>query len=164
MHASNTRKKRKNPGKNPEISLHNQQAGWKFSEGRLLGDTARAWEIISSKRPARTREFKEIEVVLVTPSVSRKWHRLHFEDDTPTDVMTFPAAPLGSLVICPNIARKQKYLEQLELYEEVLTYIIHGLLHLAGRDDRTEADFLKMSQEQSRIRVCVLGNRAEKKQ
>jgi len=39
----------------------------------------------------------------------------------------------------------------LSLHDEVLTYILHGLLHLCGLDDLTQKDFNRMRREQSRL-------------
>lgn len=58
-------------------------------------------------------------------------------------------------MVCPEIAAKQRHLEKLTHHDEVLTYIIHGLLHLAGWDDLTDAQFSAMQKEQERILAAV---------
>jgi len=69
--------------------------------------------------------------------------------------MTFAADPLASIMICPEIARQQRHEEDLSIFDEVLTYTIHGLLHLTGMDDLSSAEFKRMKLEQKRIRLAV---------
>jgi probable rRNA maturation factor len=85
--------------------------------------------------------------------MSVRVHEEFFQDPHPTDVMTFMH---GELIICPAVAQKQKKLEGLSLEDELLTYIIHGLLHLCGWDDQTEKEFLSMRQEQTRLRNIII--------
>jgi probable rRNA maturation factor len=91
--------------------------------------------------------------VFVTPFVSARVHQEFFQDPSPTDVMTFMH---GELIICPAVAFKQKTMEGLSFEDEILTYIIHGLLHLCGWDDQTDQSFLAMQREQKRLRDKVL--------
>jgi len=111
--------------------------------------------MVACRRPARTRGYREIEVVMVTPAMSRQWHGAHFGDPTPTDVMTFPSPPLATVMVCPEIAEKQRHLEDLNFHDEILTYVIHGFLHLAGWNDLSDEEFSAMQKEQNRIRVAV---------
>ncbi len=92
---------------------------------------------------------------MVTPTESSRVHREFFNDPAATDVMTFNAEPMASIMICPEIARKQRQAESLSIYDEVLTYAIHGLLHLTGMDDQTRSEFKIMQTEQTRIRKAV---------
>jgi len=69
-------------------------------------------------------------------------------DPAPTDVITFDH---GEILVCPAVADKQRKAEGLSLHDEVLTYILHGLLHLCGLDDLTQKDFNLMRREQSRL-------------
>jgi len=100
-----------------------------------------------------------VEVNLVTSSVSARVHREFFQDPTPTDVMSFMH---GELIICPAVAAKQRHLENLSLSDELLTYIIHGLLHLCGWDDQTDQGFSAMQVEQTRIRQMLLSSKPKR--
>jgi probable rRNA maturation factor len=75
------------------------------------------------------------------------------EDPTPTDVITFHH---GEIFICPEIAEKQRKEEGLSLHEEVLTYIVHGLLHLTGMNDHSKKDFEAMKKRQTTIVTKIL--------
>ncbi|MEM6884487.1 MAG: rRNA maturation RNase YbeY [Verrucomicrobiota bacterium] len=138
----------------PKILLLNRQNSWKTSLPDLKRDIASAMVEVVKSHPFPST-IQEIEVLLVTPSESSNIHQEFFNDPNATDVMTFAADPLASIMICPEIARKQRHEEGLSIYEEVLTYAIHGLLHLTGLDDHSAADFKRMQAEQTRIRLLV---------
>jgi probable rRNA maturation factor len=80
-------------------------------------------------------------------------HAEFLDDPAPTDVISFEH---GELIVCPEVAEQQRHIENLSLAEEVLTYIIHGCLHLCGYDDHSDADFQRMRRKQTQIRNRVL--------
>ncbi|MEM1157308.1 MAG: rRNA maturation RNase YbeY [Verrucomicrobiota bacterium] len=138
----------------PKILLLNQQQKWKTSLPDLKRDTESALAEVIASHPFPA-SIQEIEILLVTPDESAAVHGEFFDDDSATDVMTFAADPLASIMICPEIARKQRHEERLTIYDEVLTYAIHGLLHLSGLDDHSSSDFQRMQAEQTRIRRAI---------
>lgn len=83
-------------------------------------------------------------------------HAAFLDDPAPTDVITFDH---GEILVCPAVAERQRKAEGLTLEDEVLTYILHGLLHLSGLDDHQERDFRRMRREQQRLldRVRKIG-------
>jgi len=95
----------------------------------------------------------ELDIVIVGPRESGRVHAEFLDDPTPTDVISFEH---GELIICPDVAEQQRHIEELSLEEEVLTYIIHGCLHLCGYDDHSDRDFHRMRREQTRIRKLIL--------
>jgi probable rRNA maturation factor len=74
-------------------------------------------------------------------------------DPTETDVITFP---YGEILVCPAVARDRVAEYGLKLEEEVLLYCLHGLLHLAGYDDKTPALAKEMANAQERLLKQVL--------
>lgn len=50
----------------------------------------------------------------------------------------------GEIFICPDVAKEQAKIFKTELSEELLRYVIHGILHIKGYDDRTVNQRLKM--------------------
>ena len=89
-----------------------------------------------------------IEVVLVDRATIARVHADFLGDPSDTDVITFP---YGEIVVCPAVARDQAPRFGLEVGHEVLLYALHGLLHLAGYDDRTEKEAQAMARIQRRI-------------
>lgn len=98
------------------------------------------------------RSLDAIEISFLTPAASGQVHADFLQDPAPTDVITFDH---GEILICPAVAERQRQAEGLSLEDEVLTYILHGLLHLCGLDDATERGFQRMRREQSRLLAQV---------
>lgn len=86
----------------------------------------------------------------------------HLQHAGPTDVITFDYrdpgrdALWGELLICPAVAVEQARDYGTSWESELLRYILHGILHLRGFDDRTAADRRVMKREEDRLlRVLV---------
>lgn len=71
-------------------------------------------------------------------------HADFMQDPTPTDVITFPGDPLfeaaGELCISAEYALAAAKTHRTSLNYEILLYLTHGWLHLAGLDDLTGPD------------------------
>ncbi len=90
------------------------------------------------------RNFLRVEVVFVDDSEILEMNRRYLGHDHVTDIITFPYhendEPLeGTLFCCaPQIRRQSEELD-VTFDTEVLRIVIHGLLHLIGYNDKTEA-------------------------
>lgn len=97
----------------------------------------------------------DLSVRFVDEATCRRLHADFFDDPTLTDVMTFPGDPeddyAGDLAICPAYAVESAPAHGLSLAEELTLYLIHGWLHLAGLDDRSEATVLAMRKAESTV-------------
>jgi probable rRNA maturation factor len=76
----------------------------------------------------------------------------------PTDVLTFEMdhdsrgrVTAGEIVVCVPEARRAARRLGTEAKHEALLYAIHGLLHLCGFDDRTDADYRIMHRKEDKI-------------
>lgn len=76
----------------------------------------------------------------------------------PTDVLTFelerdPRGRVisGEVVICATVAARVAKRGGHSAGHELLLYALHGLLHLSGFDDKTEAGFAKMHAKEDEI-------------
>jgi probable rRNA maturation factor len=132
------------------IHLHNQQKRHPIRLKKLQKFLEPLPTLLKKEWPA---DLIEVDVIFVTPSVSARVHQEFFHDPSATDVMTFQH---GEIIICPAIAQKQKKIEGLSFENELLTYIIHGVLHLCGWDDLNEPDFKAMQKKQSTLRQKLL--------
>lgn len=72
-------------------------------------------------------------------------HDEYMQDPTPTDVMSFEAEPedletgyLGDLIVCHDVAEAEAKERSHSGEDELIFYILHGLLHLLGYDDDTD--------------------------
>ncbi len=90
----------------------------------------------------------EINFILVSDKTIKKLHKDYLDDGSATDVITFqyppmrdsksagPDAPFGDVYISMDTARVQAKAVGHELHREIAFLMVHGLLHLAGHDDR----------------------------
>ena len=91
---------------------------------------------------------REVAVRIVAPNESRELNRRWRGKDRPTNVLSFPATelrvpragrsrqlmPLGDLVICAVVVRREAERDGVTLQAHWAHMIIHGALHLAGYD------------------------------
>jgi len=75
-----------------------------------------------------------------------------------TDVITFTyverpdGAPLqGEIFVCVDEARVQANRFGTSWQEELVRYILHGILHLQGHDDRRKTDRLRMKRRENQL-------------
>ena len=73
-----------------------------------------------------------LEVALVDDATSDRVHRDFMNIEGPTDVITFHH---GEIVIGAEVAQRQAAEYGEPLAREILRYLVHGLLHLAGHED-----------------------------
>ena len=97
----------------------------------------------------RTRLPLELGIVFVSPQESGRLHQTHLQDPSPADVLAFPH---GEIVVCPAVAASLCRGHGLTMREELLTYILHGILHLTGFRDSTPAGAATMRRMQNRLR------------
>jgi probable rRNA maturation factor len=89
-----------------------------------------------------------VEVALVDDETSDRVHRDFMNIEGPTDVITFHH---GEIVISAEVADRHATEYGEPLTREILRYLVHGLLHLAGYDDQEPEQREAMEQEQERI-------------
>lgn len=98
----------------------------------------------------------EIALVLTTDVHLAALHGEHLGDSSVTDVMTFPydtteGVISGDIIISVDRAIEQAIDEGWALENELLFIAIHGMLHLCGWNDRTDAERRAMHQRQHDI-------------
>lgn len=121
----------------PTIDLSDRQDVPVDADGliRLARDT-----LVGEGRPD-----VELSVSLVTEAEMAELHERYLDEPGPTDVLSFPLdddglsgggpAVLGDVVICPQVAGRQR-----EAEAEVRLLLVHGILHLLGHDHETDGD------------------------
>lgn len=115
----------------------------------------------------------EVGVVLTDDAGIRALNRQYLEHDYPTDVLSFGmqepteegpadfvlpeeegAAYIGDVAISLERAREQAATYGHDWAHEVEILLIHGLLHLVGYDDGTEADRERMAARQDALHLA----------
>lgn len=86
----------------------------------------------------------ELSIVFVSDSAIGKIHDDFMGDPNPTDVITFPAnramGSAGEIIVSVDHARSRAKELGEPFSRELSLYLVHGWLHLAGYDDRNDAD------------------------
>jgi len=93
-------------------------------------------------------ELREISVLIVSDGRMASLHRQFMNESGPTDVITFQH---GEIFISAETARRNAQRFGNALARELRLYVVHGLLHLHGFDDRDESNARKMEIVQRRI-------------
>jgi probable rRNA maturation factor len=135
----------------PRITVRNLQR--KVSVDAIdLGKFARkALELclqVPRKKETNLMQLPEISVLIVSDRKIASLHRQFMNESGPTDVITFQH---GEIFISAETARRNGRRFGNALARELRLYVIHGLLHLHGFDDRDEASARKMEIAQRRI-------------
>ena len=90
----------------------------------------------------------ELSIAFVDDATIAKIHEAFMGDPSPTDVITFPGDPsmdsAGEIIVSVDHACERASELGEPFHLELSLYLIHGWLHLAGYDDRSEPDRAKM--------------------
>jgi len=104
----------------------------------------------------------KINVVLVDSDTIRRYNRDFLQHDYPTDAISFPLEDRrnegyleGEVLVCTEIAKDRATEFGWTAEEELLLYIVHGMLHLIGFDDVTPEQQAVM-QEKERNYLATL--------
>ncbi len=100
---------------------------------------------------------ERISVSFTGPDAIRRLNAAHRSIDRPTDVLSypfdasFPHGPGGEVVICPKVVRRYAERDGRRLQERLRETVIHGVLHLMGHEDETDAGAAAMAERTARI-------------
>jgi probable rRNA maturation factor len=135
----------------PKITVQNLQRKISVNVGELEKFAGNALErCLQLQKRKRTdlRRLKAIAVWLISDQRMALLHRKFLGELGPTDVLTFQH---GEIFISVETARRHARAFGNSLMRELQLYIVHGLLHLHGFDDRTPADLMKIKNTQEKI-------------
>ena len=113
----------------------------KDEQSDLLIDKNSVIAIISFLVKALQIQADEVGIHLVSKEKMCALHEKYFADASPTDCMAFPIEKmpgyhiLGDVFVCPAVAINFANSNEIDVYEEVSRYLVHGLLHLIGYED-----------------------------
>jgi len=103
----------------------------------------------------------KMNVVLVDGDTIRQYNRDFLQHDYPTDTIAFPIEVRrgyleGEVLVCTEIAKDRAAEFGWTAEEELMLYIVHGLLHLTGFDDSTP-ELQTLMQEKEQYYLATLG-------
>ena len=159
----------RNPS-SPRISVRNLQRKIRINVGELENFAAMAVQrCVQLRKQKRTdlRSLPEVFIWLISDRRMALLHRQFLGKTGPTDVLTFQH---GEIFVSVETARRHARVfgeedarrgrrvhgERNPLTLELKLYIVHGLLHLHGFEDRTQAEARKMKTAQEKILRCAL--------
>jgi probable rRNA maturation factor len=88
-----------------------------------------------------------VDVLVVRDAPIRRLNRERLGHDFATDVLTFPMNEphlWGEIVVSAETAAREARARGLRADRELALYVVHGVLHLRGYDDRTPAASARM--------------------
>jgi probable rRNA maturation factor len=115
---------------------------------RLADSLAAVLALSGPDEEAILANLKLVEVSIVSDEAIAAVHGEFMDDPTPTDVITFHH---GEILISVDTATREAPAHGHALEEELLLYILHGLLHLNGYDDLTPPARDRMHRRQEEI-------------
>jgi len=135
----------------PDISVRNLQRKVPVNVVELQNFAAKAMRRclqLYKQNETDLRKLHEVFVWLISDRRMASLHRKFMHQTGPTDVLTFQH---GEIFISVETAKKHARAFGDSLASELRLYIVHGLLHLHGFDDQTQAGARKMDRAQSKI-------------
>ncbi len=134
-----------------EIQISSRCEALRFDPGAV-----RSWLLSLDSSPF-VLPVGDLSIVFFTDTEMGDIHGTYLGDPSPTDVITFPGDPdfqeAGEICVGAERARDVHAAHGLSLSAEILLYLAHGWLHLAGYDDRSDEDRTAMrTAEQEALR------------
>jgi probable rRNA maturation factor len=135
----------------PEISVRNLQRKISVKVAELeefAGNAVQHSLRLRQRQRTDLRKLSEIFIWLISDRRMALLHRKFLGQSGPTDVLSFQH---GEIFISVDTARRHARAFGNSLLCELKLYIVHGLLHLHGFDDRTPSKVHKMKATQEKI-------------
>jgi len=96
---------------------------------------------------------RDVVVALVDDRTIARLHERFLGDPTPTDVLSFPH---GEIVASGDTALREARARGIDPVHELLLYVVHGALHLAGHRDKNAKERGRMRAAERRV-LAALG-------
>jgi probable rRNA maturation factor len=123
---------------------------------RFATKAVRCCVALRRRKPTDLTKLREIFILFISDRRMALLHRQFLNQPGPTDVLTFQH---GEIFISIETARRHARAFGNSLTGELRLYIVHGLLHLDGFDDRERTDARKMERVQKRILAAATADR-----
>jgi len=140
----------------PEITVRSLQQTVRVNVAALQEFAQQALQLcfrIPRNEPTQLKRLREIFVLLISDRRMARLHRQFLNKAGPTDVLTFEH---GEIFISAERARDHAQRFGSSLEQELRLYIVHGLLHLHGFDDRSEVEAERMERMQGQVLAAAL--------
>ena len=91
---------------------------------------------------------RKVVVALVDDEKMAELHERFLGQSGPTDVLSFPH---GEIVVSADTACREAKARDIPPLQELVLYVVHGALHLAGFDDKNPKARTRMRAEERRV-------------
>jgi probable rRNA maturation factor len=144
----------------PEIDILVEAPGWE----RLSGLEASVTRAAQAALAAGGLRHGGVSILLTDDAAVRKLNAEFRGKDKPTNVLSFPAPAmpgdpepsLGDIALAFETCASEAQAEDKRLEDHLSHLVIHGVLHLLGRDHEDEAEAEAMEAEETTI-LATLG-------
>jgi len=125
-------------------------------------DRDRMREIVRAVLKGEEISEAEISLAFVDNPTIHQLNKRYLNHDEPTDILSFPLSEpnakklTGELVIGAEVALAEAAGRGHDVQAELALYVIHGLLHLCGYDDKSESSAKEM-RDRERYYLNILG-------
>ncbi|HOD12375.1 MAG TPA: rRNA maturation RNase YbeY [Candidatus Omnitrophota bacterium] len=102
----------------------------------------------------------DLSIAIVSDSHIKSLNQKYLKHDYATDVLAFNLASscigrahglYGEVVVSADTAKRQSKVFKTTVSDELLLYIIHGILHLLGFDDHSAKDITRMRAKEKAV-------------
>ena len=134
----------------PETTISSTQRALRVPRRQivaLIDAVARAEDVV----------LDHVDVAVVSAEQIARVNRRHLAHRGPTDVLSFDlsgdedAGLAAQIVVCADLAVREGPKHGHRPQHELLLYVVHGLLHLMGYDDATDAVAAVMRHRQEQL-------------
>lgn len=127
-----------------------------WEAGPAVLDDDRVATLVEAALAHGGRAGIDVAVIFVDDDTLAGMHERWLGDPSPTDVISFDlgeegGGPAGELYVSVDQARREAEQRAVPLQRELALYVVHGVLHLCGFDDREDADRARMRLAESAV-------------
>jgi len=134
----------------PTVSISSSQQAIRVPRKRIA-------ELAAFVVAAERGRLAEVDVAVVGTREMARLNRLYRHRGGATDVLSFDLSGAGAtgvsaqIVVCGAVAVREARARRLRPQHELLRYVLHGLLHVLGYDDRSDAEAARMHERQEQL-------------
>ena len=135
----------------PKIEVRNLQRKIEVNVADLEKAAQKAAALclqLPARKPTELETLGEISVLIVSDRRMASVHRRFMNESGPTDVITFQH---GEIFISADTAIRNARRFGNSLVRELRLYLVHGLLHLHGFEDRDAVSASKMRAAEKKV-------------
>jgi len=93
----------------------------------------------------------ELGIAFLSDAAIRPINKRYRHRDRATDVLSFELGPCAQILISSDTALKNSGIFNTSFEEEIILYVIHGILHIIGYDDGTAEEKRRMSKKERMV-------------